>query len=150
MMINTKFRLFTAAVLAVAATAFCSLSAQDFPKVACIYSGTWQGNSSDSGSGPIQWKIQQQEICCGMWGIELTGSGSDSYGSYKLSGSCGDGSCFVEQVYVSGQLKGSEYYYKGDYQMNNQTMEMTSINGQWGEKNKAASGPFSITKIQCN
>lgn len=147
---NKKIRLYFGAFLAMAAISLLSVNAEDFPKVPCTYTGTWQGGNSEAGSGPIQWKVLEQEVCCGAWGIDITGSGQDSYGSYKLKGSCGQGECFVEQVYVSGQLNGSEYYYDGKYSINMQTQEMTKLSGNWGEKNKSPSGTFSITSFQCS
>lgn len=113
----------------------------------CVYSGTWKSANS---SGPIQWNITEEDVCCGLWALELTGSGSDSYGGYKLSGSCAEGQCTVDQDYTSGRFSGRSYTYTGDIEWIRPLDTMKGFSGNYKENGGDGSGTFSITSIRCN
>lgn len=117
------------------------------PTSQCVYSGTWNSGNS---SGPIRWNIQEQDECCGLWALNLSGSGSDSYGGYSLSGSCAEGQCTVEQQYTSGRFNGRSYTYTGEIQWKVPLQTMKGFSGTYEQNGGQGKGQFSITSIQCN
>ncbi|HBS05241.1 MAG TPA: hypothetical protein DEA96_09765 [Leptospiraceae bacterium] len=119
------------------------------PGVQCTYNGHWTYTDASEGGGPINWNLTEHSICCGLWAIELQGSGEDSYGTYSLSGECAEGQCTVNQSYESGQLQGRHYQYTGEIEWEVPLDTMAGLKGSWGEKGKGTKGDFVIEEIQC-
>lgn len=128
---------------------FIQAEMPDEPKISCTYIGKWTYTDASQGGGPIQWNLTEQDLCCGLWAIQLKGSGSDSYGTYSLNGECAEGQCSVNQSYNSGQLQGRHYQYTGEIEWEVPMQTMAGIKGTWGEKGKGTQGNFEIDSIQC-
>ncbi|MBI39524.1 MAG: hypothetical protein CMF59_07990 [Leptospiraceae bacterium] len=118
--------------------------------VRCTYNGHWTYTDASQGGGPINWNLSEHDVCCGLWAIELKGSGKDSYGTYSLEGSCAEGQCTVNQSYQSGQLQGRHYQYTGEIEWEVPLDTMAGFKGTWGEQGKGTKGNFVVDEIQCD
>ena len=121
------------------------------PPRQCEYRGTWTG--AQNSKGPIYWKVQEGEECCGIFNVQISGISMDSYGQATLKGECAEGSCTVTQRYTSGQLAGRVYTYTGAYDQDAamRTGGLGHIKGSWSQNGKPGSGgKFLINNIKCN
>lgn len=121
------------------------------PPRQCEYRGSWTG--AQNSKGPIHWKVQEGEECCGIFNVQISGTSTDSYGQATLQGACAEGSCTVTQRYTSGQLAGRTYTYTGKYNADTamRTGELGYIRGNWSQNGKPGSGgSFLINQFSCN
>lgn len=105
----------------------------------CDYDGHWSTlNSNDK--GVFSWNVVWESNARGGW--DINGAYTDEYGKSLLSGSCNDRYCKLNQVYHSGELKGKEYFWKGNYsdQANGNNKTINRFEGTWGTTPSAGDG----------
>lgn len=105
----------------------------------CDYDGQWSTlNSSDKGR--FTWSVVWESNAKGGW--DINGAYTDEYGKSLLSGNCNNRYCTMTQLYHSGELKGKEYFWKGNYsdQARGDGETINRFEGTWGSSSSANEG----------
>lgn len=116
-----------------------SLTAAHAERWSCSYDGQWTTFNSPE-RGRFVWKVDWNSTSRG-W--EVTGNYEDRFGLSELDGFCGEQSCSLRQVYKAGELRGQQFFWKGNYTDEaGSTSDRTvnRISGTWGKSRDARDG----------
>ena len=97
----------------------------------CDFNGTWTEDGKPMGNFTwnITWDGEDDK-----W--KVTGTSKDDLGTATTTGTCGDKNCSIKQLYTSGELKGSTYYWSGTYVDADGKTDDTLVEtfkGTWGD-----------------
>lgn len=111
----------------------------------CTWKGTWIEPGMDAPS-PIS---LAGFMYAADGGLVMRANGKDELGPSRVRGGCGDGECWVEQKYASGQLRGTSYYFSLKEKSSPllQGVKNFSYSGTWGDQEEVSthSGTIQLT-----
>jgi hypothetical protein len=115
---------------------------QDLNWWSCTWKGTW-GEKGNAATAPIT-LTGYMFAADGGWVIRA--NSQDSYGPSRIRAGCGEGDCYMDQKYTSGDLKDKVYHFalkSKDGPFKNGVKTIT-YQGTWGETEEPAEHPGTM------
>lgn len=123
-----------------------SVQAQETQQWGCSWVGQWGEKGEDIPLAPMSMKGY---LFAADGGWVLRANSEDAYGPSRIRGGCGDGACWMEQKYTTGDLKDQLYFFQLTHTAEplRKGVKTLHYKGTWGNTDNAAehTGVMNLT-----